>query len=88
MEVASIITLPPPPEWADIHPKSMPLMLPRDSAVVDAWLDPQNREVESFAWLLQPVIRTTQILTPIGRPGRRDPQGESITVVSRQRNQF
>lgn len=77
---ASIITLAPPPQWADIHPKSMPLLLPHQSDVLDAWLDPDNRDVAQFDWLLRPAIRVPQILTPIGRPSRWDPQGEAFRI--------
>ena len=36
----SVITLPPNPKMADIHSKSIPLMLPQDPDTINAWLDP------------------------------------------------
>lgn len=80
---ASIITLPPPAEWAHIHPKSMPLILPHDDALLDRWLDPDIQDVEEFEGLLAPAIRETQVLTPIGRPSRWDVQGESFTIPAK-----
>lgn len=77
---ASIITLPPPAEWEDIHPKSMPLILPHDRAVLDDWLDPDVQDVEHFDWLLKPEIRQDQVLTPIGRPSRWDEQGRPFRI--------
>ncbi len=67
---ASIITLPPPDNkrWVrDIHPKSMPLMLPDDQATLDAWLDPAEQDVSRFNELLAPSIRLTLVATPIGK---------------------
>lgn len=80
----SIITLPPPPEWKAIHPKSMPLLLPiKDKPTLDAWLDPEIQDVERFDWLLQPQIRVDQVLTPIGRPSQWDEQGEPFRIQAR-----
>ncbi len=78
---ASIITLPPLPEWAAIHPKSMPLMLPmNDDALINRWLAPSFYDVAAFADLLKPVIRSTQVLTPIGKPSRWDVSGDSFMI--------
>ena len=74
---ASIITLPPHPQWQHVHPKSMPLILPADASVIDAWLDPQNTDVTGFEPLLVPEIRHVQLITPIGRPSRWDVIGET-----------
>jgi len=80
---ASIITLPPLPEWAAIHPKSMPLMLPvDDEALINRWLAPSFHDVEAFADLLKPVIRATQVLTPIEKPSRWNPSGDSFTIAA------
>ncbi|MGJ8688310.1 MAG: SOS response-associated peptidase family protein [Gammaproteobacteria bacterium] len=74
---ASIITLGPLAQWQAIHPKSMPLMLPcNDKAVIDAWLDPANKEVDAFQSLLIPQLNASQRITPIGRPSKWDIQGE------------
>jgi len=66
---ASIITLPSPPQWQHIHPKSFPLMLPaEDKELINKWLDPGFSKVEEFNHLLIPTISKTQIVTPIDRP--------------------
>ncbi len=81
---ASIITLPPPPEWKAIHPKSMPLILPiENEATLDAWLDPDVQDVERFDWLLQPKIRVDQVLTPIGKPSQWDEKGQPFRISAR-----
>lgn len=78
---ASIITLPPLPQWQHIHPKSLPLMLPLDQPhIVDAWLSQQVQDVAQFAHLLEPVLRGTQLITPIGRPSKWDAIGDSFSL--------
>lgn len=78
---ASIITLPPLEEWADIHPKSMPLMLPLENeALINQWLAPSFTHVEKFEDLLKPSIRATQVLTPIEKPSRWNENGESFRI--------
>lgn len=78
---ASIITLPPPPQWKAIHPKSMPLLLPtEDVATLDAWLDPDVQDVERFDWLLKPQIRVDQLLTPINKPSQWDEKGDTFRI--------
>jgi len=80
---ASIITLPPPPQWRDIHPKSMPLMLRLDDvAMINAWLAPDVQDVERFDRLMQPGIHTDQVLTPINKPSRWDAKGEPFRIVA------
>ena len=80
---ASIITLPPPPQWRTIHPKSMPLMLDvDDEALIAHWLDPTCRDVDTFfSTLLQPAIRWPQLLTPIDRPSKWNPVGASFRIT-------
>lgn len=74
---ASIITLGPLPQWQAIHPKSMPLMLPaQDTALIDAWLDPLQRDVSQFQSLLVPRVTAPQRITRIGRPSKWDLQGD------------
>ncbi len=52
---ASIITLPPLEEWAQIHPKSMPLMLPMDNeALVNQWLAPSFTTWKNLLTCLNP----------------------------------
>jgi putative SOS response-associated peptidase YedK len=78
---ASIITLPPLPQWQHIHPKSMPLMLPlADAALLDAWLDPEQRDTSNFVTLLEPAIRQAQQVTRIGRPSKWDALSEAFII--------
>ena len=78
---ASIITLPPVDKWANIHPKSIPLILdPADQELTDQWLDPDFHDVEQFSHLLQPSINLAQKVTPIDRPSKWNPIGESFTI--------
>ena len=73
---ASIITLPPlVPQWNEIHPKSMPLMLDfEDSALIDKWLDTDFQDVEEFSELLVPRVQKNMVLTRIGKPSKWDPK--------------
>jgi putative SOS response-associated peptidase YedK len=77
---ASIVTLPPHPKWQNVHPKSIPLMLPQERAVLDAWLDPALTDVRSFEYLLVPTIRYTQLVTPIGKPSKWNEAGETRSL--------
>jgi putative SOS response-associated peptidase YedK len=78
---ASIITLGALPQWDNIHPKSMPLMLPfEDESVIEAWLDKDNQDVDQFENLLVPRVRETQVVTPIGKPGQWDTKGPSWRI--------
>ena len=55
----------------------MPLMLPsNDKVLIDAWLDPYNKDIEPFQSLLIPQLNAPQRITPIGRPSKWDIQGE------------
>ncbi|MDC1436054.1 SOS response-associated peptidase [Gammaproteobacteria bacterium] len=78
---ASIITLPPVTKWANIHPKSIPLMLDYENkALTDKWLDPAFNKLADFKKNLQPDIKQTQHVTPIDRPSRWKPVGESFLL--------
>jgi putative SOS response-associated peptidase YedK len=78
---ASIITLPPVSKWANIHPKSIPLMLDYENkALTDKWLDPAFNKIEDFKEILQPDIKQTQRVTPIDRPSRWQPVGKSFLL--------
>jgi len=82
---ASIITLPPLPEWENIHPKSMPLMLPiQDANLINQWLAPSFHQVEAFRDLLVPALRVNQILTPIEKPSLWNEKGESFILKAHQ----
>lgn len=78
---ASIITLPPVAKWANIHPKSIPLMLDyEDATLIDRWLDPAFSAVEKFDDVLQPDLHQTQRITPIDRPSRWQATGPSYLL--------
>lgn len=81
---ASIITLPPlSPQWDNIHPKSMPLMLDfEDEALVNKWLDPNFHDVEEFAPLLEPRVSKTMKVTKIGKPSKWDTVEDSFLIVA------
>ncbi len=78
---ASIITLPPVTKWVNIHPKSIPLMLDYENkTLTEKWLDPAFNEVSEFKEILQADIQQTQRVTPIDRPSRWQPVGESFLL--------
>jgi putative SOS response-associated peptidase YedK len=81
---ASIITLPPlTPQWDEIHPKSMPLMLDfEDEALVQKWLDPGFHGVDEFEPLLEPKVRKPMRVTRIGKPSKWDEQEDSFLIVA------
>lgn len=81
---ASIITLPPlTPQWDNIHPKSMPLMIDfEDEALVNKWLDPNFQDVEAFEELLEPKVRKPMKVTKIGKPSKWDEIEESFLIVA------
>lgn len=82
---ASIITLGPLPQWQAIHPKSMPLMLPAgDKVLIDAWLDPDLRDVSQFQSLLIPRITEPQRITRIGKPSKWDLQGDPRILTANE----
>ncbi len=77
----SVITLPPTPKLANIHSKSIPLMLPQDPDTLNAWLDPHNSNTEQFADLLQPVLRHNLNVQQIEKPTAYDkPIGEPFLI--------
>lgn len=78
---ASIITLGGHPAWKNIHPDSMPLMLPMSHDVIDAWLDPQNQQVDQFELLLVPTIRYPQTVTKIGKVSKWNEVADAFIVV-------
>ena len=81
---ASIITLPPLlPQWQDIHPKSMPLMLDfEDEELVTKWLDPEFQAVEEFTTLLEPKVGKPMKVTRIDRPSRWNPIADSFMIMN------
>lgn len=80
---ASIITLGPLLQWQAIHPKSMPLMLPADDTqLINNWLDPAQQDVAQFENLLTPRMRSTQVVTPIGKPSQWNAIGPTFVLES------
>lgn len=78
---ASIITLPPVQKWVNIHPKSIPLMLDyKNQELIDKWLDPDFKNVKEFNDILEPAIHQTQRVTPIDKPSKWNPIGESYLI--------
>lgn len=80
---ASIITLPPLlPQWGEIHPKSMPLMLDfEDEALVERWLDPSFDDVEAFEALLEPQVNKPMVVTKIDKPSKWNPIEDSFMIM-------
>ena len=80
---ASIITLPPlTPQWDEIHPKSMPLMLDfEDAALIARWLDPDNEDVEAFGQLLEPSVGKPMVVTRIDKPSKWNPIADSFMIM-------
>ena len=80
---ASIITLPPlVPQWNDIHPKSMPLMLDfEDAELVEKWLDPDVQDVEQFESLLEPKVTKPMKVTKIDKPSKWNPIEDSFMIL-------
>ena len=79
----SIITLPPlVPQWNDIHPKSMPLMLDfEDEALVEKWLDPEFKDIEEFEPLLEPKVQKPMIVTKIDKPSKWNPIEDTFMIL-------
>tara|TARA_B110000858_G_scaffold193768_1_gene246949 strand:+ start:48841 stop:49497 length:657 start_codon:yes stop_codon:yes gene_type:complete len=78
---ASIITLPPVQKWVNIHPKSIPLMLDyKNQELIDKWLDPDFKNVKEFNDIMEPAIHQTQRVTPIDKPSKWNPIGESYLI--------
>jgi|TARA_B100000959_G_C14967635_1_gene618423 putative SOS response-associated peptidase YedK len=79
----SIITLPPLiPEWAKIHPKSTPLMLPfEDDELMGKWLDPAFNQVEEFDQLLTTRLSKSMRVTQIDRPSKWNPIADSYVIL-------
>ncbi len=77
---ASIITLPPVPEWSHIHPKSLPLMLPDDQELRQAWLSPDLRDVTQLDHLLEPKLYEPHWATPIGKVSAWNEIGEAYLI--------
>ena len=78
---ASIITLPPHPKLKGIHEKSFPLMVNiEDQSMVNLWLSPVHKDVTVFEQLMTPNLVTGLNVTPIDRPSKRNPVGETFLI--------
>jgi len=79
---ASIITLPPlVPQWNEIHPNSMPLMLDfEDQELIAKWLDPDFQEVEEFEDALVPGAHKDMVISKIGKPSKWNPISDSFII--------
>lgn len=51
-----------------------------NKALSEKWLDPDFNEVAEFNEILQPELKQTQRVTPIDRPSRWQPVGESFLL--------
>jgi hypothetical protein len=51
-----------------------------NQALTEKWLGPDFNEVAEFNEILQPDIKQTQCVTPIDRPSRWQPVGESFLL--------
>ena len=76
----SVITLQPHPKLSGIHSKSMPLIMPQQADVVNAWLDNTNSNTEMFASLLKPQLPQTLIAQQIDKPSTYQPIGEPFEI--------
>ncbi|MDX1538306.1 SOS response-associated peptidase family protein [Arsukibacterium sp.] len=65
----SVITLPPHPKLKNIHSKSMPMILPPQSDLVNAWLNENITSPTMFDDLLKPRIPVNLIAQQIDKPG-------------------
>ena len=79
---ASIITLPPlVPQWNEIHPNSMPLMLDfEDQELIAKWLDPDFQEVEEFEDALVPGAHKDMVISKIGKPSKWNLISDSFII--------
>jgi putative SOS response-associated peptidase YedK len=79
---ASIITLPSVSvAWNKISPKSMPLILDfNDQALMEKWINPEFSEIDEFEKLFSGCLPQDLTATPIAKPSRWDPIGESFHI--------
>jgi len=78
----SIITLPPHPKLAAYHSKSMPLILPHDLDLFDAWLDPNFQNIDAFQYLLAPHLPQSLWVEKIDKPSLHNPLSEKLLINS------
>jgi len=76
----SIITLPPHEKLAPYHSKSMPLIMPHDMNLFEAWLDPTFNDVRQFEYLLSPYLPQDLIVQQIDKPSLHNPISEAKVI--------
>ena len=69
----SVITLAPHAKLKAIHTKAMPLILPQQPELINAWLDEHNSNTDMFTELLKPHIPQTLIAQQIDKPSSYQP---------------
>lgn len=77
---ASIITCPPIPQWATIHPHSCPLILQDQPSLWRDWLNPAITDVSQFESLLTAGIPRQHRVTPIGKVSKWNEIGEAMEL--------
>ncbi|MFQ5470139.1 MAG: SOS response-associated peptidase family protein [Gammaproteobacteria bacterium] len=78
---ASIITLPPHPKLKGIHDKSSPLILDiNNHKLVNNWLSGEIQTISLFDPILIPKLKTKLKVTPIDRPSKKNPIGETFMI--------
>ncbi|EWH08984.1 hypothetical protein DS2_14909 [Catenovulum agarivorans DS-2] len=77
----SVITKPPHPKLANIHSKSMPLLLPQTGHWLEMWLDPKFNDVEQFTPLLEPFLPQNLNVVQIDKPSAYNPVGERFLIA-------
>lgn len=77
----SIITLPGHEKLADIHEKSLPLILDNeDTETINAWLDPGFSNTQAFADLLNARLRWDMQATPIDKSTKQHPIAKPFII--------
>lgn len=76
----SVITLPPHPRLSAIHSKSMPLIMPQQPQLINAWLDHNNSNTDMFAGLLKPHLPQTLIAQQIDKPSMHQTIGGPFEI--------
>ncbi len=77
----SIITNSPHPDLVPFHSKASPMILPPDELIMDAWLNPNNQQVDMFDELLKPALRHDFKVQQIDKPSLHNPIGQSSRLT-------
>jgi putative SOS response-associated peptidase YedK len=76
----SVITLPPHPKFKNIHTKALPLMLPQEPDLINAWLDESITNPSMFEHLLRPRIPVDLIAQQIDKPISYKPLADAFCI--------